>query len=126
MRIIVNEKNREKIEEAIRKAEGRATARCISYDRIVKTIERIESHLSIPKKYLIGIEASVDYWAQQFPNAYKYAPESTHFCLTRTASGWAVTNIYRYYTQSPSKAVCLALTEVAKQALIKSRETFEI
>lgn len=131
MKIIVNEKNREKIAEAIKKAEGRATARCISYDHIVKTIARIERHLSIPKKHMTGITVSVDYWAQTFPTAYKsachfHAPESTHFCMTRTASGWAVTDIYRYFTQSPSKAVSLTLTDAARQALIESRETFEI
>lgn len=126
MKIIVNEKNREKINEAILSAEGRANARCIGYSHIAEAIARIDAHLGIPKVYQVGISATVDYFAQHFPSAYKYTPTSTHFSLVRTSSGWAVTEIFRAPTKSPSNAIMLKLTDKAKEALVKSRETFSI
>jgi len=125
MKIIVNEKNRDKINEAVKAAEARASARCIDYDRIVGAIDTIDDKLGISKANQVGIRAVVDYWAQ-FPSAYKYTPESTQFAMVRMPSGWAITDIYRDRTKAPSKAIELTLTEKAKTAIIKAREAFEI
>lgn len=118
MKIIVKESNSEKITDAIRDAEGRATARTITAQNVIDTARKITRRLGIPKKYMIGITASVDYHAQNFPNAYKYTPESTQFRMIYTASGWALTSISRETTRRPSRAVDIFLTDDARAMII--------
>ena len=124
MKIIVNEKNREKIEAAIKTVEGKASARCIGYADIVEAIKLIEGRLGISQKDMIGVEASVDPNAQHFPSAYRYIPYSTHFQIKRFPSGWALTSVYRNITKSPSNEYNLILTEDAKAAVIRRMEHF--
>lgn len=119
MKIIVKESNKEKLNAAIRSAEGRATARTITADIIIRSAERITRNIGIPKKYMIGITAYVDYHAQDFPNAYKYTPESTQFNMIYTPSGWAVCSIERWKTHRANQAVNITLTEEAKEEIIK-------
>lgn len=124
MKIMVNEKNRGKLEEAIREAEGRATARTIIVRWIYEAAERIEKTLGIPKNAMVGIKADVDYYNQNFPNAYKFTPESTQFTLERFASGWAVTAIWRGRTKRAGHEYTLTLTDLAKEKLIERFEVF--
>ena len=125
MKIIVKESNFDKIKQAIKVAEGRATARTICASDIFTAVQYIEQYLDIPKKLLLGVKAQVDYNAQNFPNAYKYIPESTHFELERVASGWAVTAIYRGRCGGPKSTYHLKLTEEAKAAIIQRCTWFE-
>lgn len=124
--IIVNDKNKDRINEIIKAAEGRSVVRTIDYDTIVRDIKLIESLLCIPKKSMIGITAHVDHNAQKFPRAYKYTAESTHYYLTRADSGWLLYLVERDDCLPPNEAVQLMLTEEAKAALVKSRESFAI
>lgn len=129
MKIIVKDSNKDKLDAAIRSAEGRATARTITADIIIRTAERITRYLSIPKKHMIGIVADVDYNAQDFPRAYKYTPESTRFLMEYTASGWAVYAIDRNTTRRASQAVIFTFTEEAKAEIlsrISVMNTFEL
>lgn len=123
--IIANANNVEKMNKAIADAEGRATARTISADDIMDALDAIEKRLGIPKAHMVGIRAEVDVNAQTFPNAYKYRPESTQFTAVRTASGWKVTDIYRGTTRGPSTRYVLALTDKARESIIKSMEHFD-
>ena len=118
MKIIIREANAEKITAAIRDAEGRATARTITAQNIIETARKITRRLDIPKKYMIGITASVDYHAQNFPNAYRYTPESTQFRMIYTASGWALTSISREASRRPNRAVDIFLTDDARAMII--------
>ena len=124
--IIIKPENREAIQAAIKAAEGRATVRTITYEGIVNDITRIERHLCVPKKAMIGIRASIDHNAQQFPNAYRYTPESTHYRIERKASGWVLYDVERNTCRTPSRAVSLTLTEEARAAIVAARETFGI
>jgi len=125
MKIIVNEKNKKKIETCIAEAEGRATVRTITFEQIEYAIERIEKELDITAKYMRGVTACVDPNAQDFPRAYKYTPQSTWVKLERCASGWAVIGIWRDITASPSHAICVSLTKEAKEAIIENKTKFE-
>lgn len=118
MKIIIREANAEKINAAIRDAEGRATARTITAQNVIDTARKITRRLDIPKKYMVGITASVDYHAQNFPNAYRYTPESTHFTMTCTASGWILTGVSRETTRRASRAVDIRLTDDARAMII--------
>ena len=122
MKIVVKESNREKIEQSIKAAEGRATARTIDYSHIEHFIKRIEKRLNIPKKSMRGIVARVDYWADDFPKAYKHTPYSTHFIIEKVATGWALVDVSRERTRRATQECILSLTEEAKKAIIASCE----
>lgn len=102
--------------DAIKAAEGRATARTISASRILDILEGIEYRLHISKKALEGVTVHVDDHAQKFPNSYKYVPESTHFIAVYKAGTWRVTDIHRGTCTTCESTV--DLTDAAKAAII--------
>ena len=108
----------------IKKAEGRATARTICFNDIINDIKTIEDKLNIKKKDMIGIKAYVDSNAQNFPNAYKYRPESTHYTMTRKKSGWDLECVLRDYTRNEKHTYNIILTEEAKKAILESMSDF--
>lgn len=123
MKIIVKEANREKITAEIVKAEGKAKVRRITFDDVNKACEKITRHLGIPKKAMVDVWAIVDIWAQDFPNAYKFTPESTQFAVKYTRSGWAIYDVFRDTTHRASRAVAINLTETAKAAILTNAST---
>ena len=119
--------NVEKITEAIKAAEGRATVRTITHAEMIDAISTVERKLSIPKKYLDGISITVDYNAQSFPNAYKYLPESTHFDAINKKGIWYITAVYRAGTRGRSNAIAITrLPDVVKAEIIKSHTSFAV
>ena len=88
-RILVT--NEEKLAAAIKEAEGKATARTVTVADIKKILDKVDV---VPKKYMDGTTVRYD-GAQQFPSAYRYRPESTHFSAENVKGKWYVTNIYR-------------------------------
>lgn len=122
--MLVKESNKEKIETTIKSAEGRATARTIIYRDIVHSLEKLEKSLGIRKKDMLGITADIDYNAQDFPKAYKYRPESTHFKVTKKSGGWDLISVYRDTTRRDGHKFHVTLTEDAKKAIVESKTTF--
>ena len=124
MKIKVDEKNFDKLNEAIKAAEGKARERKIDARDVVWMVNRIEKELRIPKKRMNGIVAVCDYNAQKYPNAYKYTPESTWVWLQRFPSGWFVVDVERRRTGGTEKRFTLNLPEEAKNAIIERCEKF--
>ena len=122
--MLINESNKQKIEDMIKKAEGRATVRTIGYRDIVDGIATLENSLGIRKKDMIGIVADIDMNAQDFPMAYKYTPASTHFTVIRKASGWDLKEVFRDTTRRYNHRFHVNLTDTAKQAIIESKCAF--
>lgn len=123
--IIINETNKTKIENAISEAEGRATCRTITFDNIVRATEVIEKKLGVPKKYLEGVRYNVDIHAQNFPNAYKYRAESTHFTIEFSKGKWRVITIGRSYTRrSGHEYQCIIMPEETKEKVIENLMSF--
>lgn len=117
--IIISETNKDRIKAAIQEAEGKASARTVEYDGIVRACGRIEKKLGIPKKYLEGIRYDVDLHAQNFPNAYKYRAESTHFVVEYSKGKWRLVSIERAYTRTAGHDFrCLAMPEETRNAVI--------
>lgn len=117
--IIINDTNRARIETAIAEAEGKATARTITFDNIVHACERIEKKLGVTKKAMEGVYYDVDLHAQNFPNAYKYRAESTQFTVEFSKGKWRLVSIGRSYTRREGHQYkCLAMPEETKQAII--------
>jgi len=122
--MLVKESNKNKIEKMIAEAEGRATARTLIFDDIIFDIKEIEKKLGIKKKDMIGIKACVDTNAQDFPKAYKYRPESTHYTMIRKANGWDLKTVERNTTRREGHAYELELPKHTKLAIIKSMSNF--
>ena len=114
----INAKNLDRIREMIKKAEGRATARTISAEDIVRFANGYTKTLGISKKALAGTVVVADLNAQHFPNAYKYTPESTQFGLKATSSGWSLMWVERKVCKAPTLAYVATFTEAAKEAIL--------
>lgn len=121
MNIAITEKNSDRINEAIRKEEGRATARTVTAKDILKAVEDLEHKLGIRKKDMTNITAVIDVNAQDFPRAYKYTPYSTIVVIVRKKSGWNLVNVERDWTRSPKQKYTVKLTPEAERAIIDSK-----
>lgn len=125
--IVIKDVNKEKINNIIKEAEGKASARTIDYDYIVRAIKEIEDKFwLIHKKDMEGMIVCIDMHAQQYPKAYKHTPESTQFKMIRLKSGWKLLNVGRY-TQDKyhdEKYKVSEMPEATKQALIKAYMKF--
>ena len=124
MKIIIKESNRERLQKALDAVQQRTRTRTISVDNLFEMIITIDYKLDIAETMMIGIIADVDYNAQQFANAYKYVPKSTHVTIAKVASGWALTNVRRDICRGPGSKYILTLTDEAKTALVESRMRF--
>lgn len=120
--IIVKKENAERIMAEFAKAQGKATARTIdSYEQLADIIKGVNMRLyGISKKALEGVRIEYTF-AQKFPNAYKYRPESTHFVLVYKNGAWQITNIIRH--TCPNRVnngyeYSLYLTDGAKEAVL--------
>jgi hypothetical protein len=123
--VIIKQENESKIQQMIDDAQGRATARVIDINDILNATVKIEAVLNVPKKYLEGIVYSVDMNAQDFPHAYKYVPESTHFTLTYKNGTWRVSDIIRAQCRTYGHAfVCENMSAETEQAIIRSKKVF--
>ena len=118
--IRINVNNTDKLNEAIAAAEGKASVRRLTADLVHTYVQHIEKMLStrLLKNDWAGLEFSVDPHAQSFPGAYKGRPESTHFELERTASGWFVTRIMRNDCRSPKNRIICHNMEDKSEALV--------
>lgn len=112
------------LEEVFNKAQNKCSARTITLEEAVTALNEYTDLLQISKKSLIGSEIiDCDLNAQNFPSAYKFCPESTHFSAIFKSTGWKITNVWRTRTNCPSKKMICKLSETAKQALINRFET---
>lgn len=117
--MLIKESNKDKIGKMIEEAEGKARERTIDCHIVEHCIKHLERHLGIPKKYMEGIEANVDYWAQDFAKAYKYTPQSTHFKVVKKKTGWDLQCVYRSTTRKYGHEYELKLTDDAKRKIIE-------
>ena len=119
--MIYKESNRAKLEEMFKKAKGKCRERILNYYNVGSSLKRIEIHLGIPKKDMIGITVVVDPNAQDFPNAYKYTPYSIYYRAERKSSGWDVEPFGKYKTARASHMAEITLTDRAKEAIIEKK-----
>ena len=96
----INITNKEKIEAALAEVQKLSQVRMIGYQDILDAVKYSEEKLSniLLKKDWVGLKVQADPNAQQFPNAYKYRPESTQFVLEKGVNDWFLTRLERYYT----------------------------
>lgn len=119
--MIYKESNKAKLEEMFKQANGKCRERILDYYNVGLSLEKIETHLGISKKDMIGIIVIVDPNAQDFPNAYKYTPYSIYYTAERKPSGWDVKPFGKYRTARASRMAVIELTDRAKEAIIEKK-----
>lgn len=124
MKIIIKDSNKEKIEIELTKAQQSCTRRTIRFDDLANIIKDIEDKLDIPKKHMLGVDADVDYNAQDFPRAYKFNPSSTHIRIKKVASGWALIDVWRGICRPSTQRYILDLPDDAIMAIVNSKRVF--
>ncbi|MCF8094461.1 MAG: hypothetical protein K9J79_03780 [Desulfobacteraceae bacterium] len=114
----INISNKDKVQEAIDKAEAGCSARLID-DDIDKVIEKAEEKLAelrILKKHWNGCR--IDSLPPAVANKYFGRPEGTMVVLKRFASGWFLTEAFRAYCEKESygrgREIRLGLSDEAK------------
>ena len=112
--------------EAIKSAEGRATARTITAQQVIDELAGITAGLGIAKKTLVGAEISMDLNAQAFPRSYKWTAQSTILRAEYKTAGWTVTDVRRGDTRKPANRVDLTLPAAAEQAILDRARRGEI
>lgn len=116
-----------KIAAALEAVQGRCTARTIDCDDIRNAIAQMESFFGIPKCKLDGLRADCDVNAQTFPNAYRFAPESTVFTVENRKGKWYITSIRRAPTYPPTRAVQVRhMSDSMADAIIEHHYDFGI
>lgn len=105
-----------KLDAALDEVQKRCTARTIDADRVLWTLQEYFDKLGITKKAAEGIEVRVDPWAQVFPSAYKWDPDSTSFTARYHAGSWIITDIRR--TSCSKDQIIATLPEEAQNAIL--------
>ena len=123
-KVLISEKNLPKIQSILDDVQKRSRERTITAGSIREACQQIENKLGITKSHMEGITAIVDLNAQDFPRAYKYRAESTHFQIVRGKSAWYLVDVYRDYTRRPAQKYVLSLTDVAKKSIISAHTSF--
>ena len=123
MKIIIKAENAEKIQKVIDEAEGKSRERKVTAEKLIACAEKMDKKLGIAPAHLKGVTARVDINAQDFPNAYKYIPESTVATFEHTGRAWALIDVKRDRTDIASKAVRFNLTDEAREWIVKRFES---
>jgi len=118
MKIKITEKNNEKLESVLAKANGQCRERLVDKFDLYKFVNRVERHLNrlgIPKKYWVGTQAS--YCECIKSKSYKYRATATKVTITRGSSAWFLvlarrenTGVGKAFKSETMKAGSLALT----------------
>ena len=122
--ILLNDtpKNWEKLEDTLKEVQGGCTVRTINIDDIKRIIKEIEKNLYIkklPKSSWDGLIIYCNPHKEQFPNAYKHAPNGTIFNLTYYNDCWRILSIDRgICSGSPNRRLEYLFNEEQKQKML--------
>ena len=114
----------EKVTAELEALQHRCSARTIDIFDICFELAYIDNKLVIAKKAMEGITVVVDHHAQNFPNAYKYTPESTIFEAVYRKGSWWITDIRRANTRRSGHGTQITLTDEAKTAILAKYSEF--
>lgn len=115
----INVENTEKLENALQEAQGRATARTLGVEDVLKYLKRVEDRIGVGKTALKGTKVHFT-GAEKFAKAYQYVPESTHFEAVHNGKTWFVTLITRDTCPNRWDKIDVELSDITKDAVLKS------
>lgn len=121
--IIFNEKNYGKLNEELDKVQAKSRTRTISVEDMKYALESLEKKLGISKKNMNGLKIDFCYFAERYPNKYKWIPEGTCFTATYKNGSWRVVDIYRGNCDK-TRRYEIYWTEAAKAAFIENKIDF--
>ena len=127
MKIKINEKNKDKINDVLNNEQKRCSVRTTHYDDVVNEVEAVQSILDklMYKKNQVGVIATIDPNAQDFPGAYQGIPTSTIITVEKCPSGWFLIDCKRTYCCRASQRVQLTLTPDHEEAIINYVTAFK-
>lgn len=123
--IRIEEKNRDKINAAIKEAEGKARERLMDYDMLIKNIQIFERHYAMTtKKHWENMRVVINPHAENFPHAYKYTPYGTVCTIFRTKGKWNLVYVERDYVNGEKNFKVKNMSEETKKEIIESMTRF--
>lgn len=105
------------LNDLITEAEGKTTARTVCASDIISVCRKIENNVPT-KTALEGTKAYYD-GGEKFPNAYKYTPQSTHFCVEFKNRKWWLTDIGRDICPNRTYSGRVIYSDAAIDAIIE-------
>ena len=102
-KIIIDEKHAEKIAAVLETVQKRAKVRTITTEQVLDLPGTLYRFYGVPKSRMNGLKLIIDFNAQNFPNAYKYTPESTIINVEFSATKCYLTSVERSRTQPENK-----------------------
>ena len=118
--IIINERNRNKIEKALDEVQKRCTARTIDYDDILAELKAVDEQFSkvCTKKAFENTEVLIDVNGQDFPRSYKFSAKSTQFRAVYLKSKWRLVYLDRDWCRTYSQRWNITLSDTAKKCIL--------
>lgn len=124
MNIILNHKHDDEIQSQLDRANHLARTRTVDIDEVYGAASVLEQKLKdCTKKSMEGLTVHVDLNSQDFPNAYRGVPMSTHFVLVYEKHSWRFVYAERMRC-GVSKRYDVTLPDAMREELLKRFESF--
>lgn len=124
MNIILNHKHDAEVQSQLDAANHLARTRTVDIDEVYGAVTVLERKFEdCTKKSMEGLTVNVDLNSQDFPNAYRGVPVSTHFTLVYEKRSWRFVSAERSRC-GESKRYDVTLTGPMREELLKAFESF--
>lgn len=124
MNIILNHKHDAEVQSQLDAANHLARTRTVDIDDVYDSVYILERKFDgCTKKGMEGLTVHVDWNSQDFPNAYRGVPMSTHFTLVYEKRSWRFVSAERSRC-GESKRYDVTLTDLMREELLKAFESF--
>lgn len=124
MNIILNHKHDAEVQSQLDAANHLARTRTVDIDEVYSAVTVLERKFEdCTKKSMEGLTVNVDLNSQDFPNAYRGVPMSTHFTLVYEKRSWRFVSAERSRC-GESKRYDVTLTDLMREGLLKAFESF--
>lgn len=124
MNIILNHKHDAEVQSQLDAANHLARTRTVDIDEVYSAVTVLERKFEdCTKKSMEGPTVNVDLNSQDFPNAYRGVPMSTHFTLVYEKRSWRFVSAERSRC-GESKRYDVTLTDPMREELLKAFESF--
>lgn len=124
MNIILNHKHDAEVQSQLDAANHLARTRTVDIDEVYGAVTVLERKFEdCTKKSMEGLTVNVDLNSQDFPNAYRGVPMSTHFTLVYEKRSWRFVSAERSRC-GESKRYDVTLTDPMREELLKAFESF--
>lgn len=124
MKIKINEKNIQKLEQALTQANGKCKERLVHAEDVYKAVDRILKKFNIPKSRMEGLKVRVDLNAQSKARAYKHAMYSTFFTIEFGKSDAYLVDCERDYTEERFPFRVVKFPDSTKEAICDKYNKF--